>query len=90
MSERARPHIRTVLRDVASFLFGWTIIFKQAGTFFAPPAQTSELLLLLAAIAIGLPGAAQLLSTRAGVAASTGGQPSQPPAEESSSSSPGA
>lgn len=90
MSERTRPGLLTILRDVGSFLGGWIVIFKQAGILFAPPTQTSEVLILLAAVAIGIPGAAQLLQARNGSATSTVGPRSEPPASASSSSSSGA
>ncbi len=90
MGVRPSISILSVLRDVASFLGGWALIFKQAGILFDPPAHPSEVLILLAAVAIGIPGAAQLLAARAGQGAPTAPPSSPPPAAESSPSSSGA
>lgn len=75
-----RPGTFTVLRDAATWLGGWLIIFKQAGLFFAPPTQVNETLVWMAAALIGVPGVAQLWLARSGAGTSTGGSGSSPPA----------
>lgn len=85
-----RPSTRELLRDVASFIGGWSLILKQAGIFFDPPAQPSEILIGVGALIIGVPGFAQLWAARTGGSTSTGNSPLPPPAPESSPSSPGA
>lgn len=85
-----RPGLSTVLRDAATWLGGWMIIFKQAGIGFAPPAQVNETLIWVAAALIGVPGVAQLWLARSGAAPSTDGSGSSPPSVPSSPSSPGA
>jgi hypothetical protein len=79
----------TVLRDTASFLGGWAIIFKQAGIFFVPPPHPNEVLIGIAALIIGVPGVAHVLTARFG-GQPTGPPPSPPPEPVSSPSSPGA
>jgi hypothetical protein len=80
--------LRAVLRDLASFIGGWTVIFQQAGIIFDPPSQTSELLILVAALAIGVPGVAQLVNMRGG--GNSGASPSSPAVSEApQQSSPG-
>jgi len=80
--------VLTVLRDTASYIFGWAIIFKQAGIYFDPPPHPNKVLIGIAALIIGVPGVAHILTAR------FGGQPTVPPsspprAPESSSSSSG-
>lgn len=89
MSERRSTGTLTVLRDAASFLGGWAIIFKQAGILFDPPAQPNEVLIGMAALIIGVPGVAHILTARFG-GQPTAPPPSPPPAPASSQSSPGA
>lgn len=89
MTVRRGISILTVLRDGASFLGGWAIIFKQAGIFFEPPPHPNEILIGIAALIIGVPGVAHILTARFG-GQPTALPPSAPRAPESSSSSPGA
>lgn len=78
-----RPGKLTILRDAASFIGGWALIFKQAGIFFAPPSQPSEFLIGIAALIIGVPGVAHIVQARFGVAP-TGSASSPPPGPASS------
>lgn len=80
-SRRQRPPgWATVVRDTASLICAWLIVFKQAGIIFAPPAQLSEPLLWLAGAMIGVPGVGQILAYRYGGGGGTGmgGSPSEP------------
>jgi hypothetical protein len=57
-----RPSPITLLRDIASFILGWVLIFKQAGILFEPPSQVNLPLLILAATLVGTPLGAEALS----------------------------
>jgi len=60
-SQRARPGRTTVLRDGASWIFGWLLIFKQAGILFPAPDTVSLPLVVMGGLIIGVPGLAQLV-----------------------------
>lgn len=83
-----RPGLITVIRDASLWVGGWTIIFKQAGIFFAPPSQVSEFLVAVAASMIGVPGILQLWINRPGVTP-TGSSSGSAAPQASSPSSPG-
>lgn len=85
-----RPGAFTVLRDAATWVGGWMIIFKQAGLFFDPPPQVNETLVWMAAALIGVPGVVQIWQARSGGGTSTGESPPPSPSPASSPSSPGA
>lgn len=79
MSSRLKaPGWVTVLRDTASLVFAWLIVFKQAGIIFDPPAQLSEPLLWMAGALIGVPGVGQILSARFGGGGESTGMDGQP------------
>ncbi len=84
MSTR-QPVRAALLRDGVSSLIGWALILKQAGIYFEPPAQISEVLVLAALVLIGVPGVANALSLRlgGGAQAPTASAPSSPPQAES-------
>jgi len=76
-----RPGLSTLVRDTATWVGGWIIIFKQAGIGFAPPGQVSETLIWMAGALIGVPGIMQVWQ---GVRS---GQPGRPDGTGGSSSS---
>jgi hypothetical protein len=86
-TERHGPKRRDVLRNVATYILGWVLIFQQAGILFDPPAQPNESLIWGAFALIaewGISGAASVIASRFGI-----GQPSAPsPAAPDSSSPP--
>jgi hypothetical protein len=79
-----RPSRLSVLRDVGSFIGGWVVLFSQAGIVFQPPAQTSEMLIIGALVAIGVPGVTNIFAARFGGTA----QQQSPPAPAVSSPPP--
>lgn len=85
-----RPGFITVIKDVASYIGGWIIILKQAGIVFAPPSQTSSVLIAVGVVLIGVPGLSQIALAWFGKLTSTGGPQPPLPSSESSSSSSGA
>jgi hypothetical protein len=85
-----RPAISTVLRDTGTWVGGWVLIFKQAGIVFAPPTQVNETLIWVAAVLIGVPGAAQVWAGRSGQTGGTGASSTSPALPDSPSSSAGA
>lgn len=85
-----RPSFWEVAKDLGSYIGGWILLFKQAGIFFAPPAQISEIWITIGVVAIGIPGLSQLWLARFGKGTSTDVQLPQPPSPDSSPSSSGA
>jgi hypothetical protein len=79
----ARPGVLSYARDIGSYLIGVALMFKQAGIIFTPPAAPNETMIWIAALLIGVPGVAQIITLRFG----TGSQPSQPASSDSSLSS---
>lgn len=57
-------------------------MLKQSGIIFEPPAQANETLIWIAALLIGVPGIAQIVTLRFG----TGSQPLPPAVQDSQSS----
>jgi len=84
------PGLLTVARDVASWVGGWLIIFRQAGIIFDPPAQANETLIWVGAVLVGVPGALQILVGRFGGDTSTDALPPQQASRPLPPSSPGA
>lgn len=78
-----RPSRRTVLRDVASFILGWGLIYQQA--VFVDPEKVNGTLIWAAVSLLGVPGASELL-LRAGTALRPSATP--PPPSPSGSPSP--
>lgn len=89
MSKRRRPGLIEVLKDLGTYVGGWIIIFKQAGIFFDPPPQVSDLQVGIAVIMIGVPGLSQLYLARFGKGMSTVEQQQQRVLQQSSESSSG-
>jgi hypothetical protein len=87
--QSARPGWLTLLRDVASYLIGATILAKQAGIGLMPPAHPNETLMWIGASLIGGPLIGQLIQLRFGrppptpADAPTGGGGSSSPAPAS-------
>lgn len=77
-----RPGRIEVLKDLVSYAGGWILLFKQAGIFFPPPAQVSEIWITIGVVAIGIPGLSQLYLARFGKGTSTDVQLQQPPSSE--------
>ncbi len=75
--------VRNAVRDVGSFIGGWVLLFSQAGIVFEPPAQTSEMLIIGALVAIGVPGVTNIFAARFG-----GTAPQQSPSVPAASSAP--
>jgi len=66
---------------------GVVLLAKQAGIFFSPPTSPNDMLILVGALLIGVPGIAQVIAWRfgSGGAGSTTEQPqSSSPAQPSS------
>jgi hypothetical protein len=74
----------TVLRDVATFVLGWLLIFQQA--LFVPPEKLNLAFLFLAASLIGTPATVNALGKIRG--GGTPAAPTSPAPSASSSSSP--
>lgn len=90
MSKRRRgPGLIEVLKDLGTYIGGWIIIFKQAGIFFDPPPQVSDLQVGIAVIMIGVPGLSQLYLARFGRGTSTVEQQRPQALPQSSASSSG-
>lgn len=89
MSKRRRgPGPIEVIKDLGTYTTGLLIIFKQAGIFFDPPPQVSDLWIGVAIIMMGVPGLSQLYLARFGRDTSTVKQQPQPaslPSQVSSS-----
>jgi hypothetical protein len=81
-----RPGLSTLVRDTATWVGGWVIIFKQAGIGFAPPSQVSETLIWMAGALIGVPGIMQVWQ---GVRSGQSGQQTGTGASPPSAPSPG-
>lgn len=72
MSKRRRgPGPIEVIKDLGTYTTGLLIIFKQAGIFFDPPPQVSDLWIGVAIIMMGVPGLSQLYLARFGRDTST-------------------
>jgi len=71
-----------VLRDVASFILGWGLIYQQA--VFVDPEKVSGTIVWAALLLLGVPGASELL-VRAGTAWRGSGVPPLPSPPGSSS-----
>lgn len=85
-----RPGLKTTaLRDAATWVLGWVIIFKQSGILFDPPAQHNETLIWMAGALIGVPGIAELWRARSGQPTGTGAAGSSPAPVALPPSSPG-
>lgn len=84
-----RPGFIEVLKDLGTYVGGWIIIFKQAGIFFDPPAQVSDLQIGIAIIMIGVPGLSQLYLAKFGKGTSTDVRPAPRASLESQASSSG-
>lgn len=84
-----RPGFIEVLKDLGTYVGGWIIIFKQAGIFFDPPAQVSDLQVGIAIIMIGVPGLSQLYLAKFGKGTSTDVQSQQQASSPSPASSSG-
>lgn len=84
-----RQGIFITLRDTAMWVFGWVLMFKEAGIIFDPPAQVSDTIVLAA---VGLTGGPGMLHLLAAILGRTGTVP--PPSDSPRSalplSSPGA
>lgn len=80
-----RPKVITYIQDVITYFLGWALILKQAGIFFAPPAQVSETLTWAGIALISGTGIAQLVSRRFGIASD--GESRQSPEQSAQSSS---
>jgi hypothetical protein len=80
-----RPGWIKVLTDINTYVWGWVIILKQAGIFFAPPSQVNETFIWLGVALISGTGLAQLVGTRFGTALSGVQPPSPAPSAQSSS-----
>lgn len=90
MSKRRRgPGPIEVAKDLGTYIGGWIIIFKQAGIFFAPPTQISDLWVGVAVVMIGVPGLSQLYLARFGKGTSTVEQQQQQASLPSRASSSG-
>ena len=74
-----RPSRLTVLRDIGSFVLGWSLIFQQA--LFVDPGQVNEIFIYAALALLGVPGSLELVA-RAGTAWRSSGPapPASPPA----------
>jgi len=74
-----RPSRRTVLRDIASFILGWVLIFQQA--LFVDPGKVNEVFIWAALALLGVPGTAELVVRAIGTASSRSGPapPVSPP-----------
>ena len=90
MSKRRRgPGPIEVIKDLGTYTTGLLIIFKQAGIFFDPPPQVSDLWIGVAIIMMGVPGLSQLYLARFGKGTSTVEQQQQQASLPSRASSSG-
>jgi CDP-diglyceride synthetase len=79
----------TVLRNIATYVLGWVIIFDQAGIVFAPPPQPNESLIWGAFALIaewGVSGAASVIGARFGRGSGSSPVPEVSPSPPPSSS----
>lgn len=90
MSKRRRgPGAIEVIKDLGTYTTGLLIIFKQAGIFFDPPSQVSDLWIGVAIVMMGVPGLSQLYLARFGKGTSTVEQQQPRALQRSSESSSG-
>lgn len=84
-----RPALSTILRDLAAWIIGACILFKQAGIFWPAPAEVSETLVWVGALFVGGPGVLTALAAiLAGIG--IGSSPSRPAEQALPRSSSGA